>query len=348
MLLHNLDGLDLRHHKGRSQRAHGIVQPATNLVLYEEHVGEEGEGREQDRLARATVVSASPNESLDDLLGGLRTRESHAMRIHLVVLGDGADSLLVDLVLAGLVPTVADEDGSRELLVKHDTHLSLEPGDNVKIGDIDDIVAIELLLLVDGRRIGGPLEELDDLLLLKVTGHVTSSSSLIRRNIGNHGLDAGEGGMLGAREDGRNPLSTTRDHLRRVRQGLGIREENVDVLEAVLIGVSQEGLLKGANLLGVVDDGLHVSMGQGLGVPGRGVLLEDVGHVLEAFLDGVGKGVGIEVRVLGLVIALVIALGVLESLTDHEVNNVLLLVGHLIEDVLDGLFGIGVLSHSIS
>ena len=63
-----------------------------------------------------------------------------------------------------------------------------------------------------------------------------------------------------------------------------------------------------------------------------------------------GKGVGVEVRMLGLIFALVVRLGagILKGLADHEVDNVLLLLGHLIEDVLDGLFGIGVLSHSIS
>ena len=103
-----------------------------------------------------------------------------------------------------------------------------------------------------------------------------------------------------------------------------------------------------------------MGQGLGLGVAGRGVLLEDVGHVLETFLDGVRKGVRVEVRVLGLVVLIVGALGlglglglgldfgVLENLTDHEVDDVLLLIGHRVEDVLDGLFGIRVLSHSIS
>ena len=101
--------------------------------------------------------------------------------------------LLVDLVLGGNIAAVTDEDGSSELLVEHTAHLALHPGDDIEVGNIDDVVAVELLLLVDGGRGGDALEELEDLLLLQVALDVTTGTSLVSRNIGSQGLDAGEG-----------------------------------------------------------------------------------------------------------------------------------------------------------
>ena len=64
---------------------------------------------------------------------------------------------VLDLVLVVRLTTVADEDRARELLLEHEPHLALQPGHDVEVRDVDDVVTVELLLLVDRGRGGGSL-----------------------------------------------------------------------------------------------------------------------------------------------------------------------------------------------
>jgi hypothetical protein len=67
----------------------------------------------------------------------------------------------------GNIAAVTDQDGTRELLVEHEAHLSLEPNHNVEVGDVDDVVTIELLLLVDRARSRDTLRDAEPLFLLQ-------------------------------------------------------------------------------------------------------------------------------------------------------------------------------------
>ena len=224
---------------------------------------------------------------VDDLLNrGVRVVDVDIDRrsVQLVILGDGADVLLVDLILVRGVTTVANEDGAGQFLIEHDAHLALEPSDHVKVGDVDQIVTVELLLLVDGRRGGDPLGETEELFTLHVSGDVTLCSGLILGDVCVKGLDPAEGALVRLAEQVVDPLHATREELRSVLGRNCVREEEVNTLNAVREHVTLDGLLEGAVLSCFGEHPHHVAMSQAHrgGLSGFAVLLEDVAarHVI--------------------------------------------------------------------
>src|SRR5690606_13843379 len=103
---------------------------------------------------------------------------------------------VLDLVLVSSRTTITDEDSASKLLLKHEADLPLQPCDNVEVRDVDDVITVELLLLVDGRRTGRATEEADDLFLLQITLNVTLRTSLLSRQVSNDRLNLREGGAL--------------------------------------------------------------------------------------------------------------------------------------------------------
>ena len=68
--------------------------------------------------------------------------------------------------------------------------------------------------------------------------------------------------MPGTRHDIVDPLGLSLDEVRRVGDRLGVREQQVDVLDTVLQGVLLNGILQGADLSGILHDTLDVAVGQ--------------------------------------------------------------------------------------
>lgn len=73
--------------------------------------------------------------------------------VQVVVSPDGADVLLVDLVIRRGQPTVTDQDCTGNFLVQHQSHFRLQLCHDVKVGDVDNVIAVELLLLVHGSGV---------------------------------------------------------------------------------------------------------------------------------------------------------------------------------------------------
>ena len=293
-------------------------------------------------------------ERIDDLLGGIAIA-AHADidvgDVELVVLGDRTDVSLVDLVLVTDRTAVAQEDGASHFLFEHEAHFALEPDDHVEVSDVQDIVPVQLLLLVDGLGSGDALRDREELFLLQVALHVTLGPCLVEGDVRGLALDPRERGVAGSGHDLGDPLGATLDEFRRAGDRLGVGEQDVDVADAVLECVLLSRLLEGVQLLGAFEDGLRVRVAQsrrGVGSV-QGVAFENVVSHGGSFrgnsglLDEWGSfGVTLVARgnrsFCGGRRRLA---GILESLTDHEVDDVLLVFGHTVEDFLDGLVARG-------
>src|SRR5690606_32933478 len=241
-------------------------------------------------------------------------------------------------------------DSASKLLLKHEADLPLQPCDNVEVRDVDDVITVELLLLVDGRRTGRATEEADDLFLLQITLNVTLRTSLLSRQVSNDRLNLREGGALRSVEDVTNPLNLTSKELGLVGHRLGIGEQQLDVSDAIVLGVSEERVLERSHTDTVVDDSLDLRVRQsrastrGLNVA---VLLKNVcGHVRELLLDSLihvsNEIFSTHAVFCGVIVVVVVSFSLGLNFADHVVHDILLLLAHRIDDVLDSLF---VVSH---
>ena len=135
--------------------------------------------------------------------------------------------------------------------------------------------------------------------------------------------------MLSSADDGVDPIGLALDELRLVPQILGLREEGLDLLNAISVGVGQDGLLQGAARASVLEDGLD------LGVSQDGELLGGSGalkHVLvsHSILSCVGMGGVIDLFSLRLLRLFIYGI---DELSNDGVNRRLLLLCHPFEDL---------------
>ena len=210
----------------------------------------------QRRLAGTTVILLRHDDRILDLAQRRIMGNGELDRVQRIVMQDRTDaktiwrsSGVLDLVFIVEVSAVTDENRAGDLLVQHETHLSLEPGNGVHGGDVHQVIAVELLLLVDGRRTGRTLQQREDLFLLAGAGDVTKGSSLFAGDVGVHRLDPGERTMGGSGKHAGDPLDLASDERRGVGNRLGVREQDIDVVDTVGRGVCEDGLLQGAELV---------------------------------------------------------------------------------------------------
>src|SRR5690606_14981907 len=123
-------------------------------------------------------------------------------------------------------------------------------------------VPVQTLLLVDRLGAGLSLLDREELLLLQVTLDVTLGPGLLVREVRAPALDLGEGQLAGGVEETLNPLDLASDPLRTLRHGLGVGEELLDVGNAVVLRVLQQGVLERAYRDSVCDDLLHLGVRQ--------------------------------------------------------------------------------------
>ena len=120
------------------------------------------------------------------------------------------------------------------------------------------------------------------------------------------GLDSGERNLVDATQDSGDPLRVALDEFGGFGQRLGFGEEQLDVVDAVVLSVHQAGLVQGAELLGVVQNCLLLSVAQSVSDLGLSAVfvLEDVSGHGGSFLgmrDGVFgvAGIGVLCRIVG-------------------------------------------------
>ena len=220
--------------------------------------------------------------------------------------------------------TVANQNGTSNFLIQHHTHLTLNPSNNIEIGDIDNIITIQLLLLVDGGGSGGTLQQGEDFFLLQVTLDVTLCTSLILGNISEHGLNAGEGSVVNAINHACNPVHITLDELRRGIHRLRLREQSIDRVDAIgSYSMSQEGLLQTASALSIGENLLHIGVRQNI----------TLHHLILV------KNIMLHIIILLIIVFIIIInlTSAFQSLANQCINYSLLLFSQSVKDVLNGL-----------
>ena len=181
-------------------------------------------------------------------------------RVRLVVGPNRLDVSFLDLVGGKCSATIADKDSASDFLIEHETHLGLDPSNDIKVGNIDNIVAVKLLKLVDRLRADLSTKSLDNLFYLLIALDVTTSACFVGGDINSHGLDLAERGLMNRRENAGNPLHTTRDRLRNGINSLDLREQGLDVGDTVReAGITKRPVTAGLRLR---EDGLHVIVGK--------------------------------------------------------------------------------------
>src|SRR5690606_36955930 len=234
-----------------------------------------------------------------------------------------------------------------DLLVEHEPHLLPDPVHNVEVRDVDDVIAVELLLLVDRSRSGLSTRDLEELLLLHVTLDVALGSGLLVGKVSGAGLETGERKVTCAVQNRGHPLHPASDPLGSVVDLSRIREERLDVRDAVLLGVSENGLLPRTTLLRVSGDVKQLRVSE------RGSALVIVLHSVAVLLEQVPRHVvvllvGNAVAVVRVLSRAVVLARRLESLADEIMEHVLLLLVQRVINLLNGLLVRVLSSHVIS
>src|SRR5699024_10606418 len=327
-ILHLGNGNDAGHTQLAGQSSLISVQRMANLVLQQKHVGQHILGSEEGGIARALVVLTrlddSPNGRLGTSVGIISTLDCDLAldSEQVIIVVDGTDAALIDLVIAGCQAAVTDQNRTGQLLIQLGAHLLLQPGHNIEAGDVNDVITIHPLLLVHGGGSGRTLQQTEDLLLLEVALDVTLGPSVILGQVGEHGPEAAEGNMMDAVHDGGNPALIVVDDPRGSIQGTVLGEQPLDIIDAM----RQERITHGAIALGIGNGSLNVLIGDAVLQAGvRGIVFEHV------------------VRHVSILLVFVT-----QSLADDGINNLLLLIGQLVEYITHsfltaGLSGSGLL-----
>ena len=295
------------------------------LITLGHHLGDERRGRIERRSAGATVVHLSLSDLIDHGSDVVGVFDLDLDGVDIIIECDRTDRIGSDLGLIGDITTIANEDRTRDFLVQHDAHLLLQPCDDVEARDVDNIIAIELLLLVHGLRRGDTLEDIEDLIDLTLVvvsiERIASSTSLVGGDISIHRLDAGERNVLGVVEHSIHPLGATTVEIRRVADCLRIREENIDVRDAIVLRVADHRIGETTVAASVGEDGVQFFLNEFVGVADFGVFVgfERIVHTIVSF---------------GLFNFFTrVAFG---GHTDQRVHNLLLNRGKRIENILNG------------
>ena len=260
-------GHDIRNTQHGRQTVLVRIQEMTNAVLKQQHLAQHGFGGEQGRIARTLIQHPVIDNLLDQSLrrgNVVFSGNGHLHGEQIVILPNGADMLLRNAVIGAGGTTVADQDRTGDFLIQHHPHFALQPGHNVKVGDIDHIVAIQLLLLVDCLRISGPLEQREHFFLLPVALDITQRTSFVLGNVSEHALNPGEPDIMHAVHNLLHPFLATLDELGRIIIVLVFREQPVNLINAVIFRMTQHGFLQAAQPLRIAENGIEFRMAQGV------------------------------------------------------------------------------------
>ena len=152
--------------------------------------------------------------------------------------------------------TVAEENCTGNFLIKHHSHFTLKPSDNIQTGNIDNVVTIHFLFLINGCRVNSSLKKSKHFFFLKLAFHITFSSCLVFTQISKDHLDTAERRMMYSVHNGVYPsvgLSFNKLRCFTVYR-LMLGEEHVNLIHTVFYCMRKEAFLKTSITLTITDN----------------------------------------------------------------------------------------------
>ena len=106
----------------------------------------------------------------------------------------GTEESGIPKMMIGIVrkTTIANQNRPSNFFIEHSTHLGLNKRYNVEIGDVNDIVTVELLLFVNSNGCSYPAKSSNNFFHFEVSLNVTLSTSLISSDVGKNALNSRE------------------------------------------------------------------------------------------------------------------------------------------------------------
>ena len=163
------------------------------------------------------------------------------------------------------------------------------------------------------------------------------------------GADTADGALVNLLHDNSDPALVTGNPLRSTRaQILELREQGLDVvdamLELILLGIDVQGSPEAAHAVGLgqIKNSLAIGVAQNV-VLGLFLLENIVFH-------GLVSSLGVVRFLIGVILVLLAALGrikLLHGSADQGIHNRLLLLGHAVHDILNGLLVLGLLLFAV-
>ena len=246
--------------------------------------------------------------------------------------------IFLDLVGIQIIAAVTDQDGLSQSLIQGMTQVLPVVGDQVEIGDVQNIITIDLILHINGLSIVSTAQQLDLLgLLLVVALLITHSLQLSLTGISTTGADTavrrlvnaidntGHPGIIGIQDLG---LSRVDELVLGHQHTHGLLVKRI-VLQLVLLLIDLTSLSKTADagLLRQLQNLIHVGVSQNILLTIILLVKHIVLHRIISFLIFIG---------------FVIAdAGIFQRLTDHCINDGLLFFAKCIKHIGDGLLVLG-------
>ena len=160
--------------------------------------------------------------------------------IELIILPNRTNVGLVNLLLIAGFSAIADHDRGSKLFIQSHTHYTILIIDNIKVGNINDIVSLELILNINSLRIGRTIQksQISDkalffTLLVALTSDICASSICLT------GTNAANGALMCLTENTVDPGLVSSNKLRCARlYVLILREQGLDIGNSMLQGVA--------------------------------------------------------------------------------------------------------------
>ena len=177
---------------------------------------------------------------------------------------DGPNITFIDLIGAGWITSVTNENRPGKLLIEHYTHLGTKPSNHVEVGNVDHVVTIEFLLLIDGCRSGLTLCNGEVLFTLEVACDIALGARLLICQICPDRTNAAERALPGSTKNRVYPVCSTREELWGICDIGRLREEGADILDTMRKSELLNGVGQASSLLCRREDSCHIVVCQGI------------------------------------------------------------------------------------
>ena len=349
MSLHLRHSNDFLNTHSGSQSIDGVINTTAILVFDQQKLSKQIFGSEESRIARALILLTRLNSSANNALSNgiifgsavssnlviLAALDGILDSIHIVILQNRADVLLINLVVGGQLTAITKQHCASKLPIQLATHLSTLPSHHVEIGDIDNIITIHLHLDVNSGRASGTLQDRQSQILLHVALNITPSTSFSLVESSKHRLNSRERSVVNRAHNLRNPAIIILNPLRRSIQRLGFGQQVIIVSNVVSSGMLQEAFLQAAITLSVGNNVIE-NFGMSQGIVVLSIIVKHI--MLHIFIS--------LFHFVVFFFAIFFFVVIFKSPTDEIINYSLLLFRKSIEYILNGLYLI--LSHGFS